>query len=156
MTSLMISTDGHMPTQSHQEGPSDPSKMNLNKTLRDIEELKKAKRSATMEQRVGDNLGGFNSPYHQRPYDNVSTYGYHDMLVQHSHPIHDFGYQGRPQHRVGRRGGIGGRGYHRSQEVYPRGEAWHDDNFFEDDGDNPNSDDECQERMTDKDESSEY
>ncbi|KAI5675892.1 hypothetical protein M9H77_06842 [Catharanthus roseus] len=90
-----------------------------------------------MEQRVGDNLGGYNSPHHQRPYDNVSTYGYHDMPVQHSHPIHDIGYQGRPQHKGGRRGGLGGKGYHRPQEEYPKQEVWHDDNSYEDFGDNP-------------------
>ncbi|KAI5664013.1 hypothetical protein M9H77_23336 [Catharanthus roseus] len=141
---LIMSTDGHMPTQSHQEGPSDPSRMNLNETLRPmqqsidrlarqfqsvalaVEELKKGKSSSTMKKRIGDNLGGFNSPHYQRPYDNVSTYGYHDI------------YQERPQHKGGRRGGLGGRGYHRPQEEYPRQEAWHDDNFYEDDGDNPN------------------
>ncbi|KAI5663986.1 hypothetical protein M9H77_23309 [Catharanthus roseus] len=80
--SLIMSTDGHMPTQSHQEGSSDPSRMNFNETLRsmqqsiegltrqfqsvarDVEELKKGKSSATVEQRVGDNLGIFNSPHH--------------------------------------------------------------------------------------------
>ncbi|KAI5658096.1 hypothetical protein M9H77_26889 [Catharanthus roseus] len=135
--SLIMSIDGHMPTQSHQEGPSDPSRMNLNGTLRsmqqsikglerqfqniarDVEELKKSKSSATMKQRVGDNLSGSNSPHHKRPYDNVSTYGYHDMLVQHAHSIHEFGYQGRPQRRGGKKGGLGGRGYHRPQEEYP-------------------------------------
>ncbi|KAI5681015.1 hypothetical protein M9H77_02242 [Catharanthus roseus] len=30
---LIMSTDGHMLTQSHQEGPSDPSRMNLNEIL---------------------------------------------------------------------------------------------------------------------------
>ncbi|KAI5681305.1 hypothetical protein M9H77_02532 [Catharanthus roseus] len=151
-----MSTDDLMRTQSHQEGPSDPSRMNHNKTLRsmqqsierlarqfqsvarDVLELNKGKSSATMEQRVGDNLGCFNSPHHQRPYDNVPTYKYHDMPVQHSHPIHDVGYQRRPQYRGGRRGSLGGRGYHRLQEEYPRQEAWHDENFYEEDGDNPN------------------
>ncbi|KAI5672093.1 hypothetical protein M9H77_12457 [Catharanthus roseus] len=151
-----MSTDGHMPIQSHKKGPSHPSRMNLNETLRsmqqsieglarqfqsgarDVEEFKKGKSSATIEQRVGDKLGGFNSPHHHRPYDNISTYGYYDMPVQHSHPIHDFAYQGRPQHRGGRRGGLGGRGYHMPQEEYPRQEAWHDDNFYENNGDNPN------------------
>ncbi|KAI5681769.1 hypothetical protein M9H77_02997 [Catharanthus roseus] len=118
--SLIMSMDGDMPTQSHQEGLSDPSRMNLNETLRsmqqsieglarqfqsvarDVEELKKSKSSATIEQRVGDKLGG------------------------------------RPQHRSGRRGGLGGRLFHRPQEEYPRKEAWQDDNFYEDYGDNPN------------------
>ncbi|KAI5681679.1 hypothetical protein M9H77_02907 [Catharanthus roseus] len=86
---LIMSMDGHIPTQSHQEGTSDPTRMNLNETLRSmqqsieglarqfqivaigVEELKKGKSSDTMEQRVGDNLGGFNSPHHQRPFDNV-------------------------------------------------------------------------------------
>ncbi|KAI5663915.1 hypothetical protein M9H77_23238 [Catharanthus roseus] len=63
--------------------------------VRDIKELKKGKSSAAMEQRVGDNLGGFNSPHHQRTFDNVSTYGYHDLPVQNSHPFHEGGYQGR-------------------------------------------------------------
>ncbi|KAI5657268.1 hypothetical protein M9H77_26061 [Catharanthus roseus] len=81
--------DGHMPTQSHQEGTGDPSWMILNETLRDVEDLKKGKSSALMKQRVGDNLAGFNSPYHQRPFDNVYTYGYHDMPVQNSHPFHE-------------------------------------------------------------------
>ncbi|KAI5680971.1 hypothetical protein M9H77_02198 [Catharanthus roseus] len=61
-------------TPSHQEGTSDPTRMNLNETLRsmqqsieglarqfqsidrDVKELKKDKSCATMEQRVGDNL----------------------------------------------------------------------------------------------------
>ncbi|KAI5681810.1 hypothetical protein M9H77_03038 [Catharanthus roseus] len=73
---------------------------------KDIEELKKGKSSATMEQRDGDNLGG--------------------------------GYQGRPQVRGRRRGGPRGRGYYRPEEEFPRHEAWHDDNFCEDYGDNPN------------------
>ncbi|KAI5653845.1 hypothetical protein M9H77_31032 [Catharanthus roseus] len=98
---LIMSTDGHLPTQSYQEGTSEPSMRNLNETLRDVEELKKDKSSDTMEQRVGDNLGGFNSPHHQRPFNNVSTY---DMPVQNSHPFHEVGYQRRPQFRDGRRG----------------------------------------------------
>ncbi|KAI5681643.1 hypothetical protein M9H77_02871 [Catharanthus roseus] len=93
--------DGRLRTQSHEEGTSDPSRMNLNKTLRsmqqsienlarDVEDLKKGKSA------------------HQR----------------------------RPQVRGGRRGGLGGRGYYRPQEEYPRHEAWHDYNFYEDYGDN--------------------
>ncbi|KAI5652356.1 hypothetical protein M9H77_29543 [Catharanthus roseus] len=50
-----MSTNGHLPTQSHQQGTK----------------LKKRKSSATTKQRVGDNLGRFNSPHHQRPYVNV-------------------------------------------------------------------------------------
>ncbi|KAI5653651.1 hypothetical protein M9H77_30838 [Catharanthus roseus] len=68
---------------------------------------KKGKSNATMEQRVGDNLSGFNLPHHQRPFDNVSTYRYHDMS-------------------------------HRTQEEFPRHEAWYDDNFYGDYGDHPN------------------
>ncbi|KAI5663869.1 hypothetical protein M9H77_23192 [Catharanthus roseus] len=97
----IISTDGHLPTQSHQGETSDPTRMNLNETLRDVEELKKGKSSAIMEQRVGDNLG-------------------------------------RVQARGGRRGGLGGRRYHRPQEEFPRYEAWHGGNLYEDYGDNPN------------------
>ncbi|KAI5666804.1 hypothetical protein M9H77_16657 [Catharanthus roseus] len=41
-----------------------------------VEELNGGKNNAKMEQIFGDNLGGCNSPHHQRPYDNVSTYGY--------------------------------------------------------------------------------
>ncbi|KAI5683018.1 hypothetical protein M9H77_04246 [Catharanthus roseus] len=97
------------------EGTSDTSRMNINEILRsmqqsieglarqfqsvskDVEEFRKGKSDAAIDQRVADNLGGFHSPHHQRPFDNVSTYG----------------YQGRPQVRGGRRGGLGGRGYHR-------------------------------------------
>ncbi|KAI5675822.1 hypothetical protein M9H77_06772 [Catharanthus roseus] len=105
-----MSTDGHLPNQSQQEGTSEPSMRHVNETLRsvqqsieglsrqyqsvvrDVEELKKSKSSATIEQRVGDNLGG----------------------------------------------SLGGKGYHRLQEEYPSREAWHDDNFYEDYGDIPN------------------
>ncbi|KAI5653497.1 hypothetical protein M9H77_30684 [Catharanthus roseus] len=146
VTSLIISTDRHIPTQSHQESTSDPSRMNLNETLRsmqqsieklarDVEDLKKDKSSATMEQRVGDNLGGLNSPHHQRFYENISNYGYHDMPVQNSHPFHESGHQGRPQVRGKRRVGLGERGYYRP---HPRHEAWHDDNLYEDYGANSN------------------
>ncbi|KAI5667941.1 hypothetical protein M9H77_17794 [Catharanthus roseus] len=82
-----------------------------------------------MEQIVGDNLGGFNLP-HKRPFDNISTYGYHDMLVQHSYPFHEGRYQGRPQVRGGRRGGLGGRGYYRPQVELSRHEAWHEENVW--------------------------
>ncbi|KAI5681689.1 hypothetical protein M9H77_02917 [Catharanthus roseus] len=60
------------------------------------------------------------------------------MAIQNSHPFHEVGYQERPQFRGGRRGGLGGRGYRRPQEEFPRHEAWHDDNFYDDYGDNPN------------------
>ncbi|KAI5672361.1 hypothetical protein M9H77_12725 [Catharanthus roseus] len=63
-----------------------------------------------MEQKVGDNLGGYNSSHHQRSFDNVSTSRYHDMLVQNSYTFHEGGYQGRPQVRGGRRGGLGIKG----------------------------------------------
>ncbi|KAI5668631.1 hypothetical protein M9H77_18484 [Catharanthus roseus] len=60
------------------------------------------------------------------------------MPVQNSYPFHEGGYQGRPQVTSGRRGGLGGRGYHRTQEEFPRHEAWYEDNLYEDYGDNPN------------------
>ncbi|KAI5652599.1 hypothetical protein M9H77_29786 [Catharanthus roseus] len=106
---LIMSTDGHLPIQSHQEGTIDPTMVNLNETLRDVEELKKGNSSATMEQRVGNNLGDFNSPHHQRPFDNVSNYGFHDILVQNSHPFYRSEYQGRPQAKDGRKGEEKGR-----------------------------------------------
>ncbi|KAI5680803.1 hypothetical protein M9H77_02030 [Catharanthus roseus] len=102
---LIMSMDDHIPTQFYQEGTSEFSMRHVNEILRslqqsiqelarqyqnvarDVEELKKDKSSATMEQRVGDNLGGFNSPHHKRPFENVSNYGYHDMPVQNSHPF---------------------------------------------------------------------
>ncbi|KAI5653983.1 hypothetical protein M9H77_31170 [Catharanthus roseus] len=73
---------------------------------RDVEELKKQKGSATIEQRVGDNHGEIHSPHHQRPYDNVPPYGHYDMPW----------YQGKQPTRGGRIGGLGRRGYHRPQE----------------------------------------
>ncbi|KAI5653663.1 hypothetical protein M9H77_30850 [Catharanthus roseus] len=97
---LIMSTDGYLPTQSHQEGLARQFQV----VARDVEELKRSKCSATMEQRDRDNLGGFNSPHYQRPFDNVSIYGYHDMPVQNSYPFHDVEYQGRPQIRGGKRG----------------------------------------------------
>ncbi|KAI5653952.1 hypothetical protein M9H77_31139 [Catharanthus roseus] len=83
--------------------------------VRDVKEFKKGKSSAIIEQRVGDHLGGFNSPHHQRPFDNVSTYEYHGMPVHKSHPFHEDRYQERRQVKGGRRGGLGGRGYYRPQ-----------------------------------------
>ncbi|KAI5681760.1 hypothetical protein M9H77_02988 [Catharanthus roseus] len=38
--------------------------------VRDVDELKKGKRSAIIEQRVRDNLGGVPSSHHQKTYDN--------------------------------------------------------------------------------------
>ncbi|KAI5681028.1 hypothetical protein M9H77_02255 [Catharanthus roseus] len=84
----------------------------ISSVAKDVQELKKGNNSATMQQRVRDNLGGFNSPHHQRPFDNVSTYAYHDVP--------------------------GGRGHYRPQEEFPSHEAWHEDNLYEDYGDNPN------------------
>ncbi|KAI5664051.1 hypothetical protein M9H77_23374 [Catharanthus roseus] len=53
--------------------------------------------------------------------------------------VHGWSYAYSISSRRGsRRGGLGGRGYHRPQEEYPRQEAWHDDNFYKDDGDNSN------------------
>ncbi|KAI5659250.1 hypothetical protein M9H77_28043 [Catharanthus roseus] len=43
--------------------------------VRDVEELMKGKRSATIEKIVGDNLGGFHSPHDQRTYDNAWSNG---------------------------------------------------------------------------------
>ncbi|KAI5681993.1 hypothetical protein M9H77_03221 [Catharanthus roseus] len=60
------------------------------------------------------------------------------MPVQNFNPFHKNGYQGRQRTRGGRRRGQGGRGYNRAQEEFPRHEAWHDDNLFEDYGENPN------------------
>ncbi|KAI5653661.1 hypothetical protein M9H77_30848 [Catharanthus roseus] len=59
------------------------------------------------------------------------------MPVPNSHPLHEVGYQGRPQFRGGRRRSLVGRRYHRPQEEFPRLEACHDDNY-DDYGDNPN------------------
>ncbi|KAI5664590.1 hypothetical protein M9H77_23913 [Catharanthus roseus] len=97
---LIMSMDGHMHTQSHQEGTSDPSMMNLNETLRSIKQS-----IAKLAKDVEDIKKG--------------------------------GHQGIPQVRGGRRGGLGGRGYYRPKEEYPRHEAWNDGNFYEDYGDNP-------------------
>ncbi|KAI5677519.1 hypothetical protein M9H77_08469 [Catharanthus roseus] len=117
------------------DGTSEPSMRHVNETLwslqqsieglarqyqsvaTDVEELKKGKSSATMEQRVGDNLGGFNSTHHQRPFDNVSNYGYHDMPIQNSHPFHEGGYQGRPQVRGGRREVVSKKNLQKLQKV---------------------------------------
>ncbi|KAI5676662.1 hypothetical protein M9H77_07612 [Catharanthus roseus] len=88
---------------------------------RNMEELKRGKSSGTMKQRVGDNFGGVNSSHHQRPYDNMSTQGYHNMSVHNPYPFHE-----------------GGRGYYRPYEEVPRHEAWHEDNLFEDFGEDPN------------------
>ncbi|KAI5672888.1 hypothetical protein M9H77_13252 [Catharanthus roseus] len=60
------------------------------------------------------------------------------MPVKNYYPFQKGGYQGRPQIRGGRREGLGERGYYRLQEDYPRHEAWHEDNLYEDYGDNPN------------------
>ncbi|KAI5668572.1 hypothetical protein M9H77_18425 [Catharanthus roseus] len=87
----------------------DPSRMNPNEILR------------SMQQSVEGLARQFQIVARNVEY-NASTYGYHDI----------------PQHRGGRRGGLGGKGYRRPQEEYPRQEAWHDDNSYEDDRDNPN------------------
>ncbi|KAI5652624.1 hypothetical protein M9H77_29811 [Catharanthus roseus] len=71
---------------------------------RDVEELKKGKNISTVEQKSWRTPRGFHSPHHQRPYDNVSLYGYHHMLVQKSYPFFEGGYQGRQPIRGGRRG----------------------------------------------------
>ncbi|KAI5653331.1 hypothetical protein M9H77_30518 [Catharanthus roseus] len=104
----------------------------------DVKDLKKGKSSATIEQRVGDNFVGVNSPHHPRHSESISIQGYHDMSVHNPYPFCEVGYQGRPQARDGRRGEQGGRGYYRPHEETPRQEAWRDDNLFEDFEENPN------------------
>ncbi|KAI5653940.1 hypothetical protein M9H77_31127 [Catharanthus roseus] len=150
-----MSKDGQLPTQSHQEGTSDPTRMNLNETLRfmqqlieglarqfysvarDVEELKRGKSSASMEQIIGDNFGGVNLPHHQRPYNSMSTHGYQDMSANNPYPFHAGGFQVTPQAIAGRRGGQSGRGYYRPHEEVPRHEAWREDNLFENFGEDP-------------------
>ncbi|KAI5672727.1 hypothetical protein M9H77_13091 [Catharanthus roseus] len=80
--------------------------------------------------KVGDHFGGVNSPHYQRPYDNISAQGYHDMLAHNLYPFHEGGFQGRPQARGGRSGGQGERGYYRPHEEVPRHETF--DDFRED------------------------
>ncbi|KAI5672392.1 hypothetical protein M9H77_12756 [Catharanthus roseus] len=94
-----MSTDSHMPTQSHQEDPN----------------LKKRKSSATTEQRVGDKLGEFNSPHHQR-------------ILTMCQPMVTKACQLN----------IVIQSMKRPQKDYLRQEAWHDDKFYEDYGDNYN------------------
>ncbi|KAI5658095.1 hypothetical protein M9H77_26888 [Catharanthus roseus] len=119
---FLMSMEGQLLTQFHQEGTNDPTRMNLNETLRsmqqsiegltrqfhsaatDVEELKGDKNSTLVEQRVGDNFEGINSPHHQRPYGNTSAKGYHDMLAHNPYPFHEVGFQERPQTRGGRSG----------------------------------------------------
>ncbi|KAI5654516.1 hypothetical protein M9H77_31703 [Catharanthus roseus] len=86
-------TNGQLPTPSHLEGTSDPGLSGqFQEITRDVEELKKDKESAKIEQRVGDNLGGVHSPHHQRTYDKLPTHGYYDMPAQSSWPFHESGY----------------------------------------------------------------
>ncbi|KAI5652893.1 hypothetical protein M9H77_30080 [Catharanthus roseus] len=101
-------------------------------------DLKKGKSSASMDQRIGDNFRGVNSSHHQRPYDNMSTQVYHDVSAYNPYPFHEGRFQGRPQARGRRRRGQGGRGYYRPHEKVPRQEAWHENNLYEDYGDNSN------------------
>ncbi|KAI5681072.1 hypothetical protein M9H77_02299 [Catharanthus roseus] len=81
---LIMSTDGHMSSQSYQEGTSEPSMRHVNKTLwsiqQSIEGLERQYRSV-----VGDveELKKGNS-------------------IQNFHPFHEGGYQGRPQGTIGR------------------------------------------------------
>ncbi|KAI5667323.1 hypothetical protein M9H77_17176 [Catharanthus roseus] len=51
------------------------------------------------------------------------------MPVQNSYPFHEDGYQGRQPTRGGRRGGLGGRAYHRPQEEVFGHEARHEYNL---------------------------
>ncbi|KAI5652231.1 hypothetical protein M9H77_29418 [Catharanthus roseus] len=134
-----MSMDVHLPNPSYQEGTSDLTRMNLNEILRsmqqsiegleiqfqgvarDVEELKKGNGSATIEQGVGDNLGGVPSPHYQRAYDNVPPYRCYDVPAQSSYLFHESGYQGMQPTRSERRGGLGGKGYNRPQEEYKKG-----------------------------------
>ncbi|KAI5666839.1 hypothetical protein M9H77_16692 [Catharanthus roseus] len=50
----------------------------ISKVLLDVEKLKKGKSSATMDQIVGENIGGFNSPKNQRPFFKIFI---HSMKV---------------------------------------------------------------------------
>ncbi|KAI5672505.1 hypothetical protein M9H77_12869 [Catharanthus roseus] len=96
-----------MSTKGHSHSVSSLTRMNLNETLRyiqqsieglarqfhsvarDVEELKRGKSSASMDQRVGDHFGRVNSPHHRRPHDNMSTQGYHDMSAHNPYPFHE-------------------------------------------------------------------
>ncbi|KAI5658041.1 hypothetical protein M9H77_26834 [Catharanthus roseus] len=60
------------------------------------------------------------------------------MSAHNPYPFHEGGFQERPQARGGKRGGQYGRGYYRPHEEVPRHEAWREDNFFEDFGEDPN------------------
>ncbi|KAI5671556.1 hypothetical protein M9H77_11920 [Catharanthus roseus] len=82
---LMMSTDGHLPIQSHQEATSDPTRMNLNETLRSMQQSIEG--LARQFQRVARDVEELKK-------GKIS------------------GYQGRPQVRGERREGLGGRGYH--------------------------------------------
>ncbi|KAI5676196.1 hypothetical protein M9H77_07146 [Catharanthus roseus] len=137
---LIMSTEGQLSTQSHQEGTSDPTRINTNETLRSMQQSIKG--LAIQFQSVARDMDEIILEelihHHQRPYDNMSTQGYHDMSVHNPYPFHEVGFQGRPQARGGRRGGQGGRGYYRPHEEVPRHEAWHHDNLFDDFGEDPN------------------
>ncbi|KAI5677459.1 hypothetical protein M9H77_08409 [Catharanthus roseus] len=93
---------------------------------RDVEKLKKGKSSATMKQRVGDNLGGFNSPHHQSL---MIMYLLMDIMTYRANILIPFMTLDIKE---------GHKGYHRPQEEYPRQQVWNDDNFYGDYGDNPN------------------
>ncbi|KAI5666885.1 hypothetical protein M9H77_16738 [Catharanthus roseus] len=64
-----MSMDDYLPTQSDQEGTR--LLRQFQNVARDVEEFKKGKSSATMDQRVGDNFGGFSLPHHERLLDNM-------------------------------------------------------------------------------------
>ncbi|KAI5667889.1 hypothetical protein M9H77_17742 [Catharanthus roseus] len=115
---LTMSTDGYLSAQSHQEYTSDPIRMNLHDTLRSMQQS--IERLARQFQSVAKDVeelkwGKSSATMEQR-----------------------VGYQGRPQVRCGRRGGLGERGYYRPQVEFARHEAWHEDNLYKDYGDNPN------------------
>ncbi|KAI5664453.1 hypothetical protein M9H77_23776 [Catharanthus roseus] len=113
-SSLLMSTNGHLPTQYHQEGTSDPTRMNFNETLRSMQQSIEglARQFQSVARDVEDLKKGKSSAHN--------------------------GAKRRPKVRGGRRGSLGGRGYHRPQEEFPTHEAWHEYNFYEDYGDNPN------------------
>ncbi|KAI5662463.1 hypothetical protein M9H77_21786 [Catharanthus roseus] len=92
---------------------------------RDVEELKKGKGSATIEQRFGTTLEEF---LHLIIEGIMTMYLFMDIMTcQLKVPIYFMGWQ---LTRSGRRGGLGGRGYNRPQEEESRHEACHKDNLL--------------------------
>ncbi|KAI5664115.1 hypothetical protein M9H77_23438 [Catharanthus roseus] len=122
-----MSTEGQLPTQSHEEGTSDPTRVNLNETLRSMQQ----------------SIEGLARQFHSVAID-VEEFKrgkrYHDMSAHNPYQFHEGGFQGRPQTKGGSRGGQGGRGYYRPHEEVPRHEAWceFDLILFDDFGEDPN------------------